>query len=93
MILLSNDAIVIKLRLPDKKQHLSRADGYRLIYLVLKQMPVVVLLDIYPKRGPSQQLDVDDSEVTRLVQEFYDEFNAGSLVEHDINDTLREETQ
>lgn len=37
MVLLNNDAVVIKLRLPDKKQHLSKADGYRLIYLVLKE--------------------------------------------------------
>lgn len=28
MVLLNNDAVVIKLRLPDKKQHLSKADGY-----------------------------------------------------------------
>ena len=31
MILISNDSIVVKLRLPDKKQRLSKADGYRLI--------------------------------------------------------------
>ena len=34
MILLEGDLVIIKLRLPDKKQHLSRKDGYRLIYLV-----------------------------------------------------------
>lgn len=27
MILISNDSIVVKLRLPDKKQRLSKADG------------------------------------------------------------------
>ena len=48
MVLLNNDAVVIKLRLPDKKQHLSKADGYRLIYLVLKEKSVVILLDVYP---------------------------------------------
>ena len=42
MVLLNNDAVVIKLRLPDKKQHLSKADGYRLIYLVLKEKSVVM---------------------------------------------------
>lgn len=90
MILLSNEAVVIKLRLPDKKQRLSKADGYRLIYMVLKQLPVVVLLDIYPKRGPSQQLDIENSEINRLIQEFYAELNAGTLVEHDINDNLKQ---
>ncbi len=46
MILMNNDAVVIKLRMPDKKQKLSKADGYRLIYLVMKQIPLVVLLEI-----------------------------------------------
>ena len=89
MVLLNNDAVVIKLRLPDKKQHLSKADGYRLIYLVLKEKSVVILLDVYPKRGPSQQLDIDDDEIARLVGEFYVELESGILVVHDINNRLR----
>lgn len=88
MVLLNNDAVVIKLRLPDKKQHLSKADGYRLIYLVLKEKSVVILLDVYPKRGPSQQLDIDDDEIARLVGEFYIELESGILVVHDINNRL-----
>ena len=90
MILMSNDAVVIKLRMPDKKQKLSKADGYRLIYLVMKQIPLVVLLDIYPKRGPSQQLDIEDNEINRLVTEFITELNVGQLVLHDITDSLKE---
>ena len=90
MVLLNNDAVVIKLRLPDKKQHLSKAGGYRLIYLVLKEKSVVILLDVYPKRGPSQQLDIDDDEIARLVEEFYVELDSGVLVAHDINDRLKE---
>ena len=58
--------------------------------MVLKQLPVVVLLDIYPKRGPSQQLDIDNSEINRFIQEFYAELNTGTLVVHDINDNLKE---
>ena len=34
MILIEGDMVVIKLRLPDKKQHLAKKDGYRLIYIV-----------------------------------------------------------
>lgn len=33
-ILLDGDMIVIKLRLPDRKQKLAKKDGYRLIYMV-----------------------------------------------------------
>jgi hypothetical protein len=48
------------------------------------------LLDVYPKRGPSQQLDIDDDEIARLVEEFYVELDSGVLVAHDINDRLKE---
>jgi mRNA-degrading endonuclease RelE of RelBE toxin-antitoxin system len=89
MILLNNDAAVIKHRMPDKKQHLSKADGYRLIYMVMKQSPLVALLDVYPKRGPSQQLDIEDNETARLVMEFVTELQANLLVMHDINDNLK----
>lgn len=90
MILISNDNIVIKLRLADKKQRLSKADGYRLIYLVMKQVPLVVLLDIYPKRGPMQQLDIEDTQLNNLLSEFIDENSSGKLVMHDINNDLEE---
>lgn len=90
MILMSNDAVVIKLRMPDRKQNLSKSDGYRLIYLVMKQIPLVVLLDIYPKRGPSQQLDIQGNEINRLIKEFISELNEGKLLSHDITDNLKE---
>ena len=90
MVLMRNDSVVIKLRLQDKKQHLSKSDGYRLIYLVLKERPIVVFMDIYPKRGPLQQLDIEDNEIEYLVNEFYSELNASKLIAHDINDHLKE---
>lgn len=90
MILMNNDAVVIKLRMPDKKQRLSKADGYRLIYLVMKQIPLVVLLDVYPKRGPSQQLDIEDNDINLLVAEFITELNTRQLILHDITDCLKE---
>ena len=69
MILLEGDLVVIKLRLPDKRQRLSRKDGYRLIYLVSKVDEIVVFLDIYPKNGPSQQLNITAEEIKRLLVE------------------------
>ena len=90
MILLNDDAVVIKLRMLDKKQKLSKSDGYRLIYMVMKNLPLVVLLDIYPKRGPLQQLDIDDNIVTILIQEFMTESKANSLVVHNISQDLTE---
>ena len=90
MILMENDSITIKLRLPDKRQRLSKADGFRLIYVVLKNSPVVAFLTVYPKRGPMQKLDVEDAELRRLVNEFTSESRARQVVVHDINKGLKE---
>ncbi|MBQ9588442.1 MAG: hypothetical protein IJR26_11405 [Bacteroidales bacterium] len=90
MVLMDLDSVTIKLRLPDKRQHLSKSDGYRLIYLVLKDMPVVAFLTVYPKRGPLQQLDIPDAELKELVEIFTIESRARQIVIHDINDHLKE---
>lgn len=84
MILLEGELIVIKLRLPDKKQHLSRKDGFRLIYLVSKVDEIVVFLDIYPKNGPLQQLDIADNDLKSLLREFIDEVQDDRLEEYPI---------
>ena len=90
MVLMDSGSITIKLRLPDKRQHLSKADGYRLIYLVLKDIPVVAFLTVYPKRGPLQQLNIPDSELHRLVNDFTTESIARQIIIHDINNNLKE---
>lgn len=84
MILIEGDLVVIKLRLPDKKQRLSRKDGFRLIYLVSKVDELVVFLDIYPKNGPSQQLDIDKEVLKRLIIEFIEEGDTGLLEDYII---------
>ncbi len=84
MILIEGDLVIIKLRLPDKKQHLSRKDGFRLVYLVSKVDDLVVFLDIYPKNGPSQQLDINDAEVKLLIGAFIEEGEAGELEDYSI---------
>jgi mRNA-degrading endonuclease RelE of RelBE toxin-antitoxin system len=73
MILFNDEYIVIKLRMPDKKHRLSKKDGYRLIYLVYKDTEEVIFLDVYPKNGPSQQLDIDDKQLVALVNQLADE--------------------
>ena len=79
MILMQDDAIAIKLRLPDHRQRLSRKDGYRLIYLVSMIEERVAFLDIYPKRGPLQQLDIPDEELYRLLAMYVSEGDSGKL--------------
>jgi mRNA-degrading endonuclease RelE of RelBE toxin-antitoxin system len=90
IILMDDDSITIKLRLPDKKQHLSKSDGYRLIYLVMKNLPVVVFLTVYPKRGPRQKLDLQDGELVKLINDFSQEAKVRQIVVHDINDNLKQ---
>lgn len=84
MILLEGEMIIIKLRLPNKKQHLSRKDGFRLIYLVSKTDEIVVFLDIYPKNGPLQQLDIADNELKMLVIQFINEAQSDALEDYSI---------
>lgn len=84
MILLDDPRIIIKLRLPDRKHHLSKRDGYRLIYLVYKDVEEVALLDIYPKNGPMQQLDIADNRVVELVRQYVDEKEQGVLKAFEI---------
>lgn len=84
MILVEDNMVVIKLRLPDKKQHLSKRDGYRLIYLVSQEEELVVFLYIYPKNGPMQQLDISDASLAILVQEFISEGLNNTLNNYEI---------
>lgn len=84
MILMESDAIVIKLRLPDKRTRLAKKDGYRLIYLVSKLTEFLAFIDIYPKRGPRQQLDIEDKELKRLLLCFAEEKENGLLEDYII---------
>ena len=83
-ILMDDEHIIIKLRMQNKRHRLSKKDGYRLIYIVYKEIEEVGLLDIYPKNGPKQQLDIDDVEVVRLVQQFKCEREKGELSPYKI---------
>ena len=84
MILLDDPRIIIKLRLPDRKHRLAKKDAFRLIYLVYKDVEEVAFLDIYPKNGPMQQLDIDDQQVVNLVKQYIDEKENGTLLDYKI---------
>ena len=81
---------VIKLRLPNSGQHLSRPDGFRLIYYVSLISDDVALLRVYPKRGPQGVVDIVDEEYDRLLVEMVEENNMNTLHLVDINDLLNE---
>ena len=79
MVLIEEEWVIIKLRLPDKKQRLSKKDGYRLIYLVSKQTEDVTFLTIYPKNGPSQRISIPNEVMKILLGQYISEAAAGVL--------------
>ena len=85
MILIDDPIVVVKLRLPDHKNKRSRKDGYRLIYLTYRNQEKVVFLDIYPKNGPSQQLDTSDNRLLDLIQTYNEESISSELVLHALS--------
>ena len=81
---------VVKLRLPNSGQHLSRPDGFRLIYYVSLISDHFALLRIYPKRGPQGIVDLVDEEYDRLLVEMVMENNSRALHQVDIKNSLDE---
>ena len=84
MILIQNDLVIVKYRLGDKRMKLSKANGYRLIYMVSTLHERVVFLDIYPKRGWLQQLDIDDRQLMRLIEEYLEEDAGHQLMNYEF---------
>ena len=84
------DYRIVKLRLPNSGQNLSKSNGFRLIYWVSLNADVIVLLSIYPKRGPQSAEDLVDAEYARLIEEMTEESKDNALHQVDINDSLAE---
>ena len=84
MILIQNDLVIVKYRLGDKRMKLSKANGYRFIYMVSTLHERVVFLDIYPKRGSLQQLAIDDRQLMRLIEEYLEEDAGHQLMNYEF---------
>lgn len=89
-VLQFKDFRLVKLRLPNSGQHLSKANGFRLIYWVSLKTDKVVLLRIYPKRGPKGINNLVDEEYDRLLLEMMEESKANSLHQVDVQNGLTE---
>ena len=77
---------VVKLRVANSCQHLPKNNGFRLIYWVSMRHDNVVLMCIYPKRGPLAAVDLVNAEYTRLQTEVFNESKACMLHQVDITD-------
>lgn len=86
----TRDGYMVKLRVANSGQHLPKNNGFRLIYLVSMRHDSVVLMCIYPKRGPLSAVDLVNAEYTRLQTEVFNESKACMLHRVDISEGLEE---
>lgn len=84
---------VVKLRVINSGQKLSKSNGFRLIYWVSLLHDSVVLMRIYPKRGSLSAVELQNSEYTRLQNEVFCENKECKLHQVDITNDLAELNQ
>ena len=80
---------MVKLRIGNSNQNLPKNDGFRLIYWVSIKSDNLVLLTIYPKRGPLAAANLTDAEFVRLLREMVEENKNQMLQQVDIASSLR----
>ncbi len=80
---------MVKLRIGNSNQNLPKNDGFRLIYWVSIKSDNLVLLTIYPKRGPLAAANLTDAEFVRLLREMVEENKNQVLQQVDIASSLR----
>lgn len=81
---------VVKLRVANSGQHLPKNNGFRLIYWVSLRHDCVVLMCLYPKRGPLAAVDLVNAEYKRLQTEVFNESKDRMLHLVDISKGLVE---
>ena len=79
---------MVKLTIGNSNQKLPKNDGFRLIYWVSSKSDNLVLLKIYPKRGPLAVNNLTDAEFVRLLKEFVDENKRQILQQVDVSSSL-----
>jgi hypothetical protein len=81
---------IIKVRVQNSFQHLSSADGFRLILYCNRKYQSVTFLNIYPKRGKLAQIDQTPQEYKRQLKTYLLALKNKDLVGHDIENKLVE---
>ncbi len=81
---------LLKIRLQDSHQKLSKADGYRLIICCNKNYNSVTFLNIYPKRRKHGQLDQPKEEYKHQLNSYLASLKHKSLIQHNIKNELAE---
>jgi len=81
---------VVKLRVGNSGQKLSKSNGFRLVYFVSLCTDDVVLLMVFPKRGAKGVSNILSTEYSRLLKELLNEIKAHKLHKVDIANHLTE---
>ena len=84
---------IVKLRVGNSGQKLSKANGFRLVYMVSLVSSDVVLMTIFPKRGAKGVKNIPDAEYIRLQVELISESKANLLHQVDIANGMAELVQ
>jgi hypothetical protein len=79
---------IVKLRVKNSHQNLPKNDAFRLIYWVSTKSDNLVLLTVYPKRGPWGISNLSNGELMRLLEEMLFEKENSILQKVDIANNL-----
>ena len=79
---------IVKLRVKNSHQNLPKNDAFRLIYWVSTKSDNLVLLTVYPKRGPWGISNLSKGELMRLLKEMLFEKENSILQKVDIANNL-----
>lgn len=81
---------IVKLRIGNSGQKLSKSNGFRLIYFVSLHSDDVVLMTVFPKRGAKGVNNIPNAEYVRLLKELWEEDKAQQLQVVDITNDFAE---
>lgn len=79
---------IVKLRVKNSHQNLPKNDAFRLIYWVSTKSDNLVLLTVYPKRGPLATNNLTNAEFKRLLVEMLHEKENCKLQRVDVVNNL-----
>lgn len=79
---------IVKLRVKNSHQKLPQNDAFRLIYWVSTKSDNLVLLTIYPKRGPYAAKNLTNAEFKRLLEEMLHEKEDRKFQKVDVTNNL-----
>ena len=89
-IIQTSEYRVVKIRMANSGQKLSKANGFRLVYFVSLVTNDVVLLTVFPKRGAKGIENIPAAEYIRLQFEVINESKSKTLHQVDIVNGLAE---